>query len=80
MYSDGFNDKDVQVTNPDGQLVTEEIDVEYTDVAIGVGVGGKFVAKKGFLLDLSFGFGRNMFNRDSPDLVVVPNINVGYRF
>ena len=80
MYSDGFNDKDVEVTNPDGQLVTEEIDVEYTDVAIGVGVGGKFVAKKGFLLDLSFGFGRNMFNRDSPDLVVVPNINVGYRF
>ena len=80
MYSDGINEKDVEVTEPDGGTTTREVDVDYTDVAIGVGVGGKFVAKKGFLIDLSFGLGRNMFNRDSPDLVVVPNINIGYRF
>src|SRR5690606_27137877 len=80
MYSDGINEKDVEVTEPDGGTTTREVDVNYTDVAIGVGVGGKFVAKKGFLIDLSFGLGRNMFNRDSPDLVVVPNINIGYRF
>lgn len=80
MYSDGINDKEVEITSPEGETTTEEVDVEYTDVAIGVGIGGKFVAKKGFLIDLSFGLGRNMFNRDSPDLVVVPNINVGYRF
>lgn len=80
MYSDGINDKEVEGISPEGESITEEIDVEYSDVAIGVGIGGKFVAKKGFLIDLSFGLGRNMFNRDSPDLVVVPNINVGYRF
>lgn len=80
MYSDGFNDKEVEVVGEGGATRTEEVAVEYSDVAVGVGVGGKFVAKKGFLIDLSFGLGRNMFNRDSPDLVIIPNINVGYRF
>ena len=80
MYSDGINDKDVEVLDQEGKTVTREIEIEYIDVAIGVGIGGKFVAKNGFLIDLYFGLGRNMFNRDSPDLVVVPNINLGYRF
>ena len=57
-----------------------DVEVEYSDFALGFGVGGKFVSKNGFLIDLSFGIGRNLFNRDSPDLVVLPNINVGYRF
>ena len=80
MYSDGWNEKEVEVPMEQGGFYTEEVDVEYSDFALGFGVGGKFVSKNGFLIDLSFGIGRNLFNRDSPDLVVLPNINVGYRF
>ena len=80
MFSDGWTDKEVEVTTEDGSIFLQEVDVEYTDFALGFGVGGKFVSKNGFLIDLSFGIGRNLFNRDSPDLVVLPNINVGYRF
>lgn len=79
MYSDGWTEKEVEVPI-EGGVIQQDVDVEYSDLALGFGVGGKFVSKKGFLIDLSFGIGRNLLNRDSPDLVVLPNINVGYRF
>ena len=80
MYSDGWAEKEVEIPMEEGGTRLQDVDVEYSDFALGFGVGGKFVSKKGFLIDLSFGIGRNLFNRDSPDLVVLPNINVGYRF
>ncbi len=52
----------------------------YTDFALGFGVGGKFVAKGGFLLDLSAGIGRNLFNSNAPTIVGQFNVNVGFRF
>ena len=79
MYSDGWTEKEVEIST-NGSTYLQDVDVEYSDFALGFGVGGKFVSKNGFLIDLSFGIGRNLFNRDSPDLVVLPNINVGYRF
>lgn len=79
MYSDGWTEKEVEVPMENGTML-RDVEVEYSDFALGFGVGGKFVSKNGFLIDLSFGIGRNLFNRDSPDLVVLPNINVGYRF
>ena len=79
MFSNGKNRKEVDRVDPEtGDNVTVELD--FTDLALGVGVGGKFVAKQGFLIDVSFGLGRNFFHKDSPDIVILPSVNVGYRF
>ena len=81
MFSNGTNPRDMEFPDPEtGGTVTKEIDMEYTDLAFGIGVGGKFVAKQGFLIDVSFGIGRNLFDKYSPDIVVLPSVYVGYRF
>ncbi len=81
MVSDGTNEKSIEVTDPEtGKTSNVDRDLDYTDFALGFGVGGKFVARQGFLLDVSFGLGRNLFHKDSPDIVILPAINVGYRF
>lgn len=53
---------------------------DYTDFALGFGLGGKFVSKGGFLLDLSAGVGRNLLNDKSPQVVGQFMVNLGYRF
>ena len=81
MISDGTNDKKVDTIDPlTGDTRSVEVERDYTDFALGFGIGGKFVAKQGFLMDVSFGLGRNLFNKDSPDIVVLPSASVGYRF
>lgn len=52
----------------------------YTDFALGFGLGGKFVGKQGFFLDLSAGIGRNLFSDHSPVVVGQLNANLGFRF
>ena len=76
MISTGENDNSFY--NSDGfyQSVTEN----YTDLAVGFGLGGKFVAKQGFLLDLNAGIGRNLFNSESPTIIGQFGVNLGYRF
>lgn len=81
MISDGTNEKTIDVTDPEtGKKSETDVELDYTDFALGFGVGGKFVAKQGFLVDVSFGLGRNLFHKDSPDIVILPAVNVGYRF
>ncbi|NJY62428.1 hypothetical protein HC174_06615 [Salinimicrobium sp. CDJ15-81-2] len=81
MFSNGTNETKMDFPDPEtGDPVTKEVDMEYTDLAFGVGIGGKFVAKQGFLIDGSFGIGRNFFDKYSPDIVILPSIYLGYRF
>lgn len=56
------------------------VDKDYTDLALGFGLGGKWVSKQGFFLDLSSGIGRNLLNNDSPIVVGQFNVNLGKRF
>ncbi len=55
-----------------------------TDFALGFGLGGKWVNKKGFVFELNAGIGRNLFNDKSSDydqeLVGRGGITLGYRF
>ena len=51
----------------DGDYITETDN--YTDFAIGFGLGGKFVSTGGFLLDLNAGIGRNLLSENSPTIV-----------
>lgn len=55
-------------------------DEDYTDFAIGFGLGGKFVSSGGFLLDLNAGIGRNLFSSNSPEIIGQFMVNLGYRF
>lgn len=81
MLSSGENNTYQELYNDSGDFIREIEEVkEFTDFAIGFGVGGKFVNKNGFFLDLSFGVGRNLFNNNSPTIIVRPNLYLGYRF
>jgi len=53
-----------------------------TDFALGIGLGGKWVTNSGFIGELSFGIGRNLFNSSETDddLVAKLGITLGYRF
>jgi hypothetical protein len=53
-----------------------------TDFALGIGLGGKWVTNKGFIGELSFGVGRNLFNTNEfdDDFVAKASITIGYRF
>lgn len=55
-------------------------DVKYTDGALGIAVGTKYVAEGGLMIDVYAGVGRNLFGSDSPVIVPRVGLNVGWRF
>lgn len=76
MLSSGEYDQ--YVSNPNGNSNFKVNN--YTDFALGFGLGSKFVAKQGFFLDLNGGIGRNLFSSNSPTIVGQFNVNLGMRF
>ncbi|TXD83782.1 DUF3575 domain-containing protein [Subsaximicrobium wynnwilliamsii] len=65
----------------DPRLVIEEKNI--TNVALGFGLGGKWVTKDGFVFELNAGLGRNLINNSDSDvnqLVGKLGFNCGYRF
>lgn len=52
------------------------------DFALGIGIGGKWISKSGFVGELSLGVGRNLFNSDKTGTEAVGKvgITIGYRF
>lgn len=54
---------------------------DYFDTAIGFSIGQKWVNKRGFILEISFGGGRNIGLDDkSPAATARGGISIGYRF
>lgn len=53
---------------------------KYTDGALGIAIGSKYVSDGGFVVDVFGGLGRNMFNDISRSIVPRVGINIGYRF
>lgn len=53
---------------------------KYTDGALGIAVGSKYISNGGFVVGVYAGLGRNMFASDSYSLVPRAGVNVGYRF
>jgi hypothetical protein len=80
MISSGDDDNDYYVYDENGTSIYRNDAKNYTDLALGFGLGGKFVAKQGFVFDLSAGIGRNLFSSNSPTIVGQLNANLGYRF
>ncbi len=66
----------------------ENIDKKVTDLAVGVGLGGKWVTSNGIVFELSTGVGRNLLNKYSNNnnvesiykIFVRGGISIGYRF
>lgn len=55
-------------------------DEEYSDIAFGIGIGGKFLSKRGFIGEVHAGIGRNMFDENSPEVIGRGSISFGFRF
>ncbi|WP_111682389.1 DUF3575 domain-containing protein [Winogradskyella tangerina] len=53
-----------------------------TNFALGVGLGGKWMTNSGFVGEINFGIGRNLFDTEDEDFEFVAKIgiSVGYRF
>lgn len=70
-------------TGDDSDYFGDDIvsDTNYADFALGVSIGGKFVTRRGFMVELYGGLGRNLLDADySPSLVGRGGISLGYRF
>tara|TARA_B100000795_G_scaffold28799_1_gene19036 strand:+ start:6409 stop:6906 length:498 start_codon:yes stop_codon:yes gene_type:complete len=52
----------------------------YSDSALGIAVGSKYLSESGFVVDVYGGVGRNLFSANSPVLALRLGINVGWRF
>lgn len=53
--------------------------VTYTDGALGIAVGMKYIASGGLIIDIYGGLGRNLFGSNSPIIVPRVGLNVGWR-
>lgn len=54
--------------------------VKFSDAALGIAIGSKYVSNGGLTVDVFGGLGRNLFSSNAPVLVPRFGINVGYRF
>lgn len=51
------------------------------DLALGIGTGVKLLTKRGFIVEIDLGIGRNLFKNDRDFTVIGKGgINLGYRF
>lgn len=53
---------------------------DYTDFAIGISAGGKFVTKRGFIAEVYLGIGRDLLGNSDLEVVGRGGISLGYRF
>lgn len=56
------------------------VDEKYTDLAVGISVGGKWVTKRGFVAEVYAGIGRDLLNQSDIEVVGRGGVSIGYRF
>lgn len=79
-----YDERESSFIGSDFDPLIMDVDRKFTNVALGFGLGGKWVTKSGFVFELSSGIGRNIINNsvDNQDyqFVVKFGFNLGYRF
>lgn len=55
-------------------------DHKFTDLAVGISVGGKWVTKRGFVAEIYGGIGRDMLGNSDTEVVGRGGVSIGYRF
>jgi hypothetical protein len=68
------------VPYPDAPAPQTNLNETNTDFALGFAIGGKFITKKEFLLEIYIGVGRNLFNSSNDGGVPRIGITLGKRF
>jgi len=54
---------------------------KYTDFALGISIGGKFISKRGFVVEVYSGIGRNFLSDEfTPEVVGRGGVSLGFRF
>ncbi|MDF1516959.1 MAG: DUF3575 domain-containing protein [Lutibacter sp.] len=53
---------------------------KFTDFAVGISVGGKWVTKRGFVAEVYAGIGRDLLNQSDIEVVGRGGVSIGYRF
>ena len=87
FFAEGFgmlNNFDYSYYNSNNGSTPIYTEGKATDFALGFGLGGKWITKKGFVFEINSGIGRNLFNSTSKDsdvqIVGRGGISLGYRF
>lgn len=84
FFAEGFGMLDSYTQEAGGDLFSNYSGPEknITDFALGFGLGGKWVTKRGFVFEINGGIGRNLFNSNGTDHEFVGRggITLGYRF
>jgi hypothetical protein len=52
----------------------------FTDFALGFGLGAKWIQKRGFVFEINAGIGRNLLSDNGPEVIGRGGITLGYRF
>ncbi len=73
FFAYNAGDKETVVNN--ATVVTD-----YSDGALGMSLGYKYISAGGFTVDIHGGLGRNLFSQDSPTIVPRVGVNIGFQF
>ena len=76
FFSLNFGEREIAPLGVGGVATLED----YTDGALGVAAGTKYVSENGLTIAIYGGAGRNLFNDNSPIIVPRVGVNVGWRF
>ena len=79
MFSTGKNGNYSQYDFENQNYYTVE-GKKFSDLALGFGLGSKWVHNRGFVFEINAGIGRNLFNSNSPEIIGRGGISLGYRF
>lgn len=79
FFGEGFLGINSGKKESDAENNPGKYDVKYTDTALGIAVGTKYVSDGGLTIDLYGGLGRNLFGTDSAVLVPRLGLNIGWR-
>jgi len=83
FFVEGFgilNSLEREIEQPNNSIIVRET---VTDFGLGIGLGGKWVNKKGFIFEINAGVARNLINsNDYEDGTIIgkAGFNLGYRF
>jgi len=53
---------------------------KYTDFAVGISAGAKWVSKRGFVAEIYLGIGRDLLGNNDDEVVGRGGVAIGYRF
>ncbi len=81
MLNTGEEEFELIIFDPNSPVISRQETRDYTDFAIGLSIGGKFVTQRGFVAELYLGIGRNLLNNSfDQEFVGRGGVSLGYRF